>query len=146
MAHYDAWNRAIAAYFTAGAAKGSPIFLSVDLEAIEEVATRFLDEPVAGDPLLDFVQAVRQRCVVRFRESVSMEGLRAKVGDVPGGVGFLGLMVYAAYNMQEEEGIDEIQLLPSSARGFGVCLRIEGRPEGMPAGQRNRSGRHGTDT
>ena len=30
MAHYEAWNRAIAAYFTVGAAKGSPIFLSVD--------------------------------------------------------------------------------------------------------------------
>jgi hypothetical protein len=133
MAHYDAWNRAIAAYFTAGAAKGSPIFLSVDLEAIEEVANRFLDEPVAGDPLLDFVGAVRQRCIVSSRESVSIEGLRAKIGDVPGGVGFLGLLVFAAYHMQEEEGIDESNYF-LRLREVLELPPHRGRPEGMPAG------------
>ena len=107
MARYEAWNRAIVNYFTTGAAKGSPIFLSFDLEAIEDVAARFLDEAVVGNPQLDFVGAVRQRSVTQFRQAVSIEGLKPNIGDVPGGVGFLALMVFAAYNMQEEEGIDE---------------------------------------
>jgi hypothetical protein len=40
-AQLRAWNSAIAAFFTAGAAKGSSIFLSVDQEALEDVAERF---------------------------------------------------------------------------------------------------------
>ena len=62
MAGFEAWNKALATYFTAGAAKGSSIFLSLDLEAIEDVAARFLDESVDRDPLLDFSIAVRRRC------------------------------------------------------------------------------------
>lgn len=133
MAHYDAWNRAIAAYVTAGVAKGSPIFLSIDSEAIEEVADRFLGGAVIGDPLPDFVGAVRRRCVAPFRESVSIQGLRAKIGDVPGGVGFLGLLVFAAHNMQEEEGIDESNYF-LRLREVLELPPHRGRPEDMPAG------------
>jgi len=61
MASFEAWNQAIAAYFTAGAAKGSAIFLSLDAEAIEDVAARFLEDAVAGDAQRDFVSAVRRR-------------------------------------------------------------------------------------
>lgn len=133
MAHYDAWNRAIAAYVTAGVAKGSPIFLSIDTEAIEEVADRFLEEHIIGDPLPDFVGAVRRRCVAPYRESVRIEGLRAKIGDVPGGVGFLGLLVFAAYNMQEEAGIDESNYFLRLREVLGLAPH-QGRPDDMPAG------------
>ena len=135
MADYEAWNRAIIAYFTAGVPKGSPIFLSVDSEAIEDIADRFLEEPVDADPLNDFVEAVRQCCVASFCDSVSIEGLRAKIGDVPGGVGFLGLMVYAAYNMQEEEGIDESNYFLRLRKVLGLPLYERGRPEGLPPGE-----------
>lgn len=135
MAHYDAWNRAIVAYFMAGAAKGSPIFLSVDSEAIEEIAARFLDEPVTGDPLLDFVGAARHYCVNPWRTSVSIDILKAKVGDVPKGVGFLGLLVYAAYNMQEEEGIDESNYFRRLREVLGLPVYQSGRPDGLPPGE-----------
>jgi len=133
MAKYDAWNHAIASYFTAGAAKGSPIFLSVDVEALEEIAASFLDEPVAGDPVLDFVAAVKHRCVMPFRDAVNIDGLKTAIGEVPGGVGFLGLLVFAAYNMQEEEGIDESNYF-LRLRKVLELPHYRGRPEGLPAG------------
>lgn len=133
MADYEAWNRAIIGYVTAGAAKGSPIFLSVDSEAIEEVAERFLEEPIIGDPLADFVDAVHRRCIARFDESVCIEGLGAKTGDIPGGVGFLGLLVLAAYKMQEEEGIDQSNYFLRLREVLGLPPH-QGRPDGMPAG------------
>ena len=133
MANYGTWNRAISDYFTAGAPKSSPIFLSVDSEAIEEVALRFLDEPVTGDPLQDFVEAVRRRCVVSDDESVEIRSLRAKDGDVPRGVAFLATMVLAAYNMREEEGIDEANYFLRLREVLKLPLH-RGRPEGMPAG------------
>lgn len=135
MAHYNDWNRAIAAYFTTNTAKGSPIFLSVDSEAIEEIAARFLDEPVTGDPLLDFVGAARHYCVNPWRTSVSIDILKAKVGDVPKGVGFLGLLVYAAYNMQEEEGIDESNYFRRLREVLGLPVYQRGRPDGLPPGE-----------
>lgn len=133
MADYEAWNRAIAAYFTAGAAKGSSIFLSVDQEAIEDIATGFLDEPVSGDPLDDFIEAVRRRCVLPSNISISLHGLKTKMGDVPGGVAFLGVMVFAAYNMQEEEGIDDSNYFLRFREVLGLP-HVQGRPDGMPPG------------
>lgn len=133
MAHYEAWNRAIVSYFTAGVATGSPIFLSVDSEALEEIATRFLDEPVADDPVSDFVNAVHQQCVVPSSESLRLDSLKTRTGDVPGGVAFLGLLVSAAYNMHEEEGIDESNYFLRLRDVLNLPPR-RGRPEGMPAG------------
>ena len=133
MAQYNSWNHALAAYVTAGVAKGSPIFLSIDEVAIEEIAERFLDEPAIGDPLSDFIQAVRRRCVDPIHQSVCLQELRKKIEGVPDGVGFLALMVLAAYNMQEEEGIDESNYFLRLREVLGLPA-FRGRPEGMPAG------------
>ena len=133
MAEFDAWNKAVAAYFTAGAAKGSPIFLSLDLEAIEDVAARFLDEGVDGDPLLDFSRAVRRRCVSSSGDHLNLNTLKSRDGEVPAGVAFLGLMVFAAYNMQEEDGIDESNYFLRLREVLGLP-HYQGRPDGMPPG------------
>jgi hypothetical protein len=133
MAEFDAWNKAVAGYFTAGAAKGSPIFLSLDLDAIEDVAARFLDEGVDGDPLLDFSKAVRRRCVSSSGDHLNLNALRSRDGEVPAGVAFLGLMVFAAYNMQEEGGIDESNYFLRLREVLGLP-HFQGRPDGMPPG------------
>lgn len=128
MASYDAWNRAIAAYFLAGAAKGSPIFLSVDDDAIEDVKLSFVDEPVAEEAVSDFREAIRTRCV--FRNTVGIDWLRGMRGDVPGGIAFLALMVYAANQMQEESGINDTDYFRRLR--FELGLSDEGgRPQGL---------------
>lgn len=128
MASYDAWNRAIAAYFLAGAAKGSPIFLSVDDDALEDIKLGFVDEPVAEDAVHDFREAVRARCV--FRDTVGIDGLRGMRRDVPGGVAFLALMVYAANQMQEERGIDDTDYFRRLRSELGLPDE-GGRPQGL---------------
>lgn len=132
MGRYEDWNRGIALYFTSGVSKGSPIFLSLDSEAIEDVASGFLDEHVEGDAERDFLRAVRRK-VLTSSQVVNIKNLEANIDDIPGGVAFLGLMVYAAYKMQEEEGIDESNYF---LRLQEVLLLFgKGRPEGMPAGE-----------
>jgi len=106
----------------------------LDLEAIEDVAARFLDEGVDGDPVRDFSQAVRRRCVSPVGDHVNLNTLKSSHGNIPGGVAFLGLMVYAAYNMQEEEGVDEKNYFLRLREVLGLP-QSQGRPEGMlPAG------------
>jgi hypothetical protein len=131
MASYEAWNRAIIGYLTAGVPKGSPVFLSLDAEAIEEMAAEFLEESADADPLLDFRQAVRRQCV--SRNSLRVDGLTTNIGNFPGGVGFLGLMVLAAYNMQDEEGIDESNYF-LRLREVLDLPQEKGRPDGLRAG------------
>jgi hypothetical protein len=141
MASYESWNKAIASYFIAGLAKGAHVFLSLDEEAIEDIVDRgFVDGPVKGNALADFVKSVRSRCVQDFALLVqlnlvklNLHGFRADLNGVPGGVGFLGVMVLAAYRMQEDEGIDETNYFLR----FREVLRLpedKGRPDGMPAG------------
>ncbi len=74
-----------------------------------------------------------QRSVTQFRQAVSIEGLKPNIGDFPGSIGFLALMVFAAYNMQEEEGIDESNYFFRLREILNLPL-YRGRPEGMPTG------------
>lgn len=54
MASYGEWNKSIAAYFTAGIAKGSPVFLTVDEDSLFEIAQYFMEGSVDDDPVDDF--------------------------------------------------------------------------------------------
>lgn len=132
MADYDAWSRAVAAYFMAGAAKGTPIFLSVEAEAIEDVAERFLDEVVSDNPVEDFKAAVRDRCVLPWG-TVSLSSTMGRIGDVPAGVGFLALMVYAANQMRDDGEINDLNYFLRLREALGL-QPVQSRPDGMPAG------------
>ena len=133
MAEYEAWNRAIAGYFVAGVAKGAPVYLSLDEDALDDIADRFLDEPTAESPQEDFLAAVRDRCIT-FNATVSLRPFRLPAEDeLPHGVGFIGLMVFAAYQMHEEEGIDETNYFLRLRELLGLPVQ-QGRPDGMNAG------------
>lgn len=133
MANYEVWNRAMVEYFIAGAPKGSHIFLSVDEEALEQIASGFLGEQTTGDPAKDFVAAVRARCLCKLDTSVSIGDLRSSISSLPKGVAFLGLLVLAAYAMQEEEGIDESNYFRRLREILGLPAKT-GRPDGLPPG------------
>lgn len=130
MASYESWNCAIATYFTSGSAKGTPIFLSVDSEAIEEIAARFLPEPVKDNPLHDFLAAVRQKCKAPFREEIILHPFRASIDGMPGCIGFLGTMVLAAYNMHDDNEINESNYFSRLRELLHLPMEV-GRPEGM---------------
>lgn len=134
MADYKRWNKSIIDYVTAGVPKGQAIFLSIDGEAIDDIAHQFLkDELESASAIDDFIRAVKKKCVIAG-QGVSFRLLRGEKKGIPNGVGFLALLVYAATLMQEEEDIGDNNyflrlhevLLDNSA---GV-----GRPDGMPPG------------
>jgi hypothetical protein len=75
MAGFDAWNTAVVAYFTAGAAKGSPIFLSLDLEAIEQHIFCMISVNVA--PLLRSSIATTWAVLLPSRGAAASRGLAA---------------------------------------------------------------------
>lgn len=133
MSNYEEWNSAIENYFTAGAPKGSHIFLSLDDEAIEDIAVRFLNENVDNEPVENFLAAVRERCVLPMDNGITLRNFQKDNEKVPGGVGFLGVMVLAAYRMQEEEGIDESNYFLRLREGLHLTP-LRGRPDGMPPG------------
>ena len=134
MATYEAWNNAIIDYVTAGVAWGDTVFLSIDDDAIEEVAYGFLDKTVNGLPVDDLIDAVRSRIVVPLLSMrVSLTDLGRRVQNKPQGVAFLAATVLASYRMQEEEGIDESNYFLR----LREVLRFppeRGRPDGMDAG------------
>lgn len=133
MAEYESWNTALVAYVTAGVAKSTPVFLSIDEDAIAEIAERFLQEKVIHDPLEDFIRAVRERSVSPITGVINLSNLWSKPGKLPGGVGFLAAMVLAAHNMQDEEGIDETNYF-LRLRDLLWLPDGRGRPDGMPPG------------
>ena len=133
MASYENWSHAIAAYCTAGAPTGSAIFLSIDGDAIGEVAAGFMEESLSDSPERDFLSAVRRQVVEPYGDSVCVSGLRGSSDGVPSGVAFLALMVFAAYNMQEEEGIDEANYFLRLREALGMPT-LQGRPVGMATG------------
>ncbi len=133
MATYEAWNSAIASYFTAGIPRGGHVFLSLDDDAVEDIASRFIDEELDIEPIEDFITAIRKNCINPYREEIALQNIRDRIGVYPGGVAFLGIMVLAAHRMQEDEGIDESNYFLRLRETMRLSVR-QGRPAGMPPG------------
>ena len=134
MADYESWNGALATYVTAGVAMGAPVFLSIDEDAIAEIAERFLPDTVTHDPCEDFIRGVQARFVAPRTGDIDLHNVKSKPGEPPEGVGFLAAMVLAAHNMQDEEGIDETNYFVRLRNLLGLA-NGRGRPDGMPAGE-----------
>lgn len=133
MATYDSWNAAIANFFTEGQSKGSCIFLSVDEEVLDLIVDSFLEGTISTDPKSDFVNSVTEQCVDYLNQRVYLENFEGYDNEQPKCIGFLGLLVLAAHNMQEEEDIDETNYF-LRLREILSLDAIRGRPGGLPPG------------
>jgi hypothetical protein len=132
MASYEAWNLAISAYFTAGSAQGSPIFLSLDEDALDDLANNFLNEKV-DDPQKDYILSVKDYCFLKTESKIDIATLQKNINGIPNCVAFLGAMVLAAYRMQDEEGVDESNYFRRLREVLGLPL-VYGRPIEIPPG------------
>lgn len=129
---YDIWNHAIATYITAGAQRGSIVYLSVDDEVIEQITQRLTDQ--AEHPPEPFLKAVRWRVVKGRRVELKHIAGRNQYGE-PNSIAFLAAMVLAASRMAEDEE-GEISSSNYFTR-FCEVLQLDqegGRPSGMKAG------------
>ncbi len=129
---YDVWNHAIATYVTAGAQRGSIVYLSIDDDVIDQIARRLTAQ--AGHPPTPFLEAVRRRVVKGRRVELKRIQGRNRYGE-PNSIAFLAAMVLAASRMAEDE---EGEIASSNYfTRFCEVLQLDqegGRPLGMKAG------------
>lgn len=133
MASYGAWNRAIANYFSTGIAKGSPIFLSLDEEAICEISSDFLEDSSSSDPVQDFIDSVASAALNSQRTAIDLSQISRPSRQVPWCVGFLGVLVLAAYRMRVDESFNDSNYFNRLSQVFHLPA-MGGRPEGLPPG------------
>lgn len=141
MATYDEWNDALRAYFVAGVPQGSPVYLSVDEEALVS-AGRLLSatephavEPAEGGFVQDFCRAVRQR-VVDANGRVLLGAIRGHDGNgSPRALAFLSATVLAASRMADEGDVSEINYFTRLHGVLGLSQNPgRTRPPGMEFG------------
>ena len=136
MGSYHNWNKAIAEFLADGLRPGDTFYLSVDEDALAEIADNDLRNENLLDPVLDFEIAVREECVSGGR--VRLPATKPQqAGGTPPFLAFLGAMVLAAYRMAPEDDIAEINYftrlryvlgLPGEG-GRPLGLRPPGAPE-----------------
>lgn len=125
MATYEEWNRAILSYTISGAARGARIYLAIDDEAIEHIASVLQTTPE------DFAKAVRLRCVIHTR--IKLERVYSTVSynytEPPRYLALLSAMVLAAHRMGDDSSLDAKNYFFYFNRLLD--LHAEGRPPGL---------------
>ncbi|MDW8243295.1 MAG: hypothetical protein RMJ88_08795 [Thermogemmata sp.] len=134
---YDSWNHALARWAVHNIPEGTPIYLSIDESVLLTVARNFAGLGCRNieEACVAFRKALISRCVkgVGDEAYVDLDTLRGTDSNrIPRSVAFLGGMVFAAYQMQEDDiandtnyfiRLRELLDLPTSPNS--------GRPRGM---------------
>ena len=114
---YEYWNQVLISHFIDGSLRGTKIYLSVDVELIKSFGS-----------IGDFTKAVANKVVKE--ETVDLNNVKGTdQNGVPQGVAFLGLSVFAAYQMEEQEDITDKNYFKRLREVLGIPG--EGRPRGM---------------
>ncbi|MEK8018167.1 MAG: hypothetical protein VSS75_014935 [Candidatus Parabeggiatoa sp.] len=131
---YSQWNQALISYFTSGMPQGSKIYLSVDEEVLESIGQYFSSSPTGGNWCADFCVAVKQEVIVD--EQVKLSHLPGKDEQgLPKGVAFLGAMVLAAYQMAEDEEVNQSNFFQRFKEILDLHKSEYSRPLGMKSGE-----------
>lgn len=142
MATYEEWNNALAKYFTAGAARGSKVYLNVDDDSLRHIRETLLSSSAMPDATAseDFCEAVRYH--VLEKKTVCLDAIRGRTKEnVPKSIAFLGAMVLAAARMGETDisysndyftHLRDVLGLPPTRKAYEVTHG--NRPEGLPTG------------
>ena len=131
MASYLEWNEAIAEYFAYGLTPGDTYYLSVDEDALIEIATYHFGEGRLPDAVRDFGMAVQEECVADGRVTLPKTTPQRQHGP-PACLAFLGTMVLAAHRMAPEDDIAEINYFTRLREILGM-VGDRGRPPGLSA-------------
>ncbi|MFN7209998.1 MAG: hypothetical protein ACK4P1_06345 [Aggregatilineales bacterium] len=123
--NYDAWNQKLLEYLTAGVPTGSPIYLTIDDEALKEIGA-------SEEAIKDFEEAVGERCLFNGRVKVPRPPMFGQPRDeAPPYLAFLCAMALAAHRMGDEAHPNDFFV------HFNKILRLQdhqGRPPGLENG------------
>ena len=128
---YDAWNAALIEFATSGIRRGSPIYLPIDERALVVAWRHFLGQAGTDAPSVRqaFTDCVRHRCSTPFLPGLDLGPLlRRDTDGRPLGVGFLGAMILAAYDMEDEEEASENNYYYRLRRVFDPHSATHGQP------------------
>ncbi len=135
MTNYTDWNQAIVSYFTTGVYRGSKIYLSVDDDVLNQLGQSFSSTPFNGNWKDDFCNAIKRQVVKNGQIDLTSLPGRDDEG-FPKGVAFLGAMVLAAYQMAEEERINQNNYFHRLKEILGLPVSEKSRPPGMNQGDK----------
>ena len=132
MPNYKQWNEAVANYFSAGLPAGTPFYLSVDDNTLDEVGTNYLGIEPGFGCMEDFERAVRDHCIRGVKSRVSLTAIADRSTNVPPNcVAFLGAMVLAAHRMDSDLEAPEHNYFTRLRGVLGLPLDESGRPAGL---------------
>ena len=135
MPDYHTWNNAVATYFTANVPRGTSVFLTLNDDALMAVAANFIDETVeTRDAAADFAAAVRDTVVDGGSVCLS-EIKKPRLGEIPAGIAFLGLMVLAAHRMAGDQTVNATNYFLRLTQMLDVSTGHGNRPAGMGTGE-----------
>ncbi len=94
--NYDEWNQKLLEYLTAGVPTGSPIYLTIDDEALQEIGA-------SEGAVKDFEMAIQERCLFKGRVKVPRPPTPNQPRDeAPPYLAFLCAMALAAHRMGDD--------------------------------------------
>lgn len=129
MATCGDWNDAIADFFSQITPKGGAFYLSVDEDALTEIADSGRLRIVESDPVADFQMAVRRRHAplagVRLPPRSPMNG------STPKCIAFLAAMSLAAHRMAPDDDVGDNNYFTRLREVFGLPTDEPGRPWGL---------------
>ncbi|NTU58876.1 MAG: hypothetical protein HGB00_08195 [Chlorobiaceae bacterium] len=139
MPSYEEWNEAIIRFHTRNVPKGSPVYLTVNDEAVRQVGRSVLGLAEWDVAYEDFIIAVRGKCTNGREEhlEVCLDGLGGinEESGLPNGIAFLAITVLAAHKMANAEGIDHTNYFRRLRQVLGFSAGGVGRPPGLDVGQ-----------
>lgn len=141
MTNYNAWNRAIANYFTQNVPQGTKIYLSLDDDVLQLIGDDFEEECTEQSWCENFCKAVKSQVVSGTKIEIdSIAGIDEE--DYPKGVAFLGLMVLAANEMARDmEKDDERKISDKNYfTRFREILKLPNDGQTRPLGLRINAG------
>jgi len=134
MQAYDSWNTAITQYFTANVPKGSSVFLTLNDDALRDIAAEFIGGAVSPhNASAEFVNSVRARVVSANAVSL-LEVIGFSKDGIPKGAAFLGLMVLAAHRMAGDDVMSPLNYFSRLTQLLGVGQGNGNRPSGLDVG------------
>lgn len=132
MPDYKQWNEAVAKFFSEGLPAGTPFYLSVDDDTLNEIGANRLGLEPGSSCIEDFERAVREHCIRGIDSRVSLTAIADRSTSMPPNcVAFLGAMVLAAHRMDSDLEAPEHNYFTRLRGVLGLSLGESGRPAGL---------------
>lgn len=123
--NYDEWNQKLLEYLTTGVPTGSPIYLTIDDEALQEIGA-------SERAVTDFERAIKEHCLFKGRVRIPRPPILSQPrAEAPPYLAFLCAMALAAHRMGDDAHPNDFFVHFNKILGLSDH---QGRPPGLEYG------------